>query len=287
MLYRYRTTMYNLSLGLVNAMGSITCSAHLCNALRQEKIMPQLDSHEDSWEDITAAMALLGTDSFFVGFDLPSNRENYIKNLLLQMGLTVSTFSNGKDKHRQTHKGVKSKGKVRGIKRDCAPVSDMFYDRYVRNTGQVDWTPEHVDRVLSRALHTEEGSEEEGSLVLRQTRDPEKLREHKRNNEFKASKKTENAARMSPEQLIRSLTSALEMESLTVAFPYLALHRATWGVLHKVREACKPFLVEKKYASEWIVEEDKLPSVVCIILSELVKGDDRLFVKAGEVVRDQ
>lgn len=285
MLYKHRAIMYDLGLSVANAWGSIAFSMHLCIALSQENLL-SLYAPEYSWDDMIAVMTLVGKDSFYVGSELPKSPENYLKKLCLQMGMTAVAFSNSKDKRLPRHEKSISKGRARLIKDDCAPVSDMFFNRYVRNTGQVDWTPDHVDRVLSRSLHFEDASEDDGIFVLTQTRDPQIRRERKRELAFEASSKKATAARMSPERLIRSLALVLQMESLTMAFPYLTLHRAARDVLHEVREACGPLLAES-YGPAYSFREDNLPAVVTCIFTSLVEGDDRLFVRAGEVVNDQ
>lgn len=292
MLYHFRAETYDVGIAVANAWGSIAYPLHLYTALQQENVLSPHKVPSESWDDISVVLTLLGEDSFYVGAELPKNPQDYFKKFCLQMGTTVSAFSNSKQKRTRNLENLLSKSGPRGIKDDCAPVSDMFMDRYLRNTGQVDWTPEHVDIIVSRSLWEEEGSEEEGTLLLGQIDDPEKLRERKKKIAAKVAgkpagkKTTAEGARMPPDRLIRALVLSLQAESLTLAFPYLTLHRTAWGMLRALRDACEPLLLEL-YGPMYMERENQLPWVVGWIFMALVEGDPRLFVKAGEAIKDQ
>lgn len=289
LLYHFRTTTYLLSLRRANSSGSITFPLHLYTALKHEKVLSPQEVPAESWEDMVMVLAILGKDSFYVSSELPKDPVDYIKMLALQMGTTATLFSKNKHKRLFNPETGLSKGGARRIKGDCAPVSDMFIDRYVRNTGQVDWTPEHVDRVISRSLHEEVKSGEDFTIIFNQIRDPVQRRERKRNIAAEAAgKKTSTAAgaRLSPEQLIKSLAVALQAESLTLVFPYLTLQRAAWGMIQATRDACETFLLDL-YGPAHANTELQLAWVVSRILSELASGNDRLLVRAGAAVKEQ
>lgn len=291
MLYHFRAATYDIGLRVADAWGSIVCPLHLYTALQQEKLLSPGQSPAEPWEDMDVVLALLGEDSFYVGGELPKTPRDYLKKFYLQLGATAAAFTNSKQKRIRKFEDLFSRGGPRSIKKDCAPVSDMFADRYLHNTGQVDWTPEHVDSVISRSLYEEGGPEEEVTLLLGQIEDPYKLRQRKKNINAGAGggrrgKKTAEGARMPPDRLIRALVLGLQAESPTLAFPYLALHRAAWGVLGALREACEPLLVEP-YGPACIKKEYQLPWVVGWAFEELVQGDARLLVKTGEALRDQ
>lgn len=284
MLYHFRAQTYNIGITVANTWGSIAYPLHLYTALQQEKLLSSRQVPGETWEDMDVVLALLGKDSFYVGAELPKDPMDYFNKFCLQMGTTASAVANSKKKRTHNLEKLLSRAGPRGIKEVCAPVSDMFVDRYVRNTGQVDWTPEHVDNIVARSLYEEEGSEENGTLIIGQIEDADKLRERKR---AASSKKTAaSGARMPPDRLIRALVLALQAESVTLAFPYLELHRAAWRVLRAVREACEPLLLEL-YGPTYMERENQLPWVVGWIFMALVEGDAKLFVKAGEAVKDQ
>lgn len=288
LLYHFRAQAYEVGLAVANAWGSVAYPLHLYNALQQERLLSPPGSSVAAWEDLNLALTLLSKDSFFVGAELPKTPQDYCKKFCLQMGSTASSFIKSKHKRTRNLENLISKKGARGIKMDCAPVSGMFVHRYVRNTGQVDWTPEHVDQIVSCSLFEEEGREEDSTRLIGQIDDPEKLRERKKNiAAVRAGKKTTAAgARMPPDRLIRALSLALHAESITLAFPYLTLHRSAWGVLRALREACEPLLLER-YGPAYMERESQLPRVVGWIFLALMKDDTALLVKAAEALKEQ
>lgn len=288
MLYQFRATIYILGLKLADSWGSIVYPVHLYHALQQENLLSPQKAPAESWDDMYIVEAILGRDSFYVGSKLPQNQGDYLRKLGLQIGISASAFTRSKSRRVLNSNNVMSKAGARGIKKDCASVSDMFIDRYVLKTGQVDWTPDHVDRVLSRSLYDVVECEQSGVPSVNRITDPDRLRERKRNIAAEAAGKRAAApgARTAPAKLITSLFLALEAESPTLRFPYLTLHRAAWGVLRATREACGPVLLQM-YGPDDLEDETLLPQVVTAIFMALEMEDDRLLVKAGEAVKDQ
>lgn len=282
MLYHFRAEMYDVGIAVANAWGSLAYALHLHVALQQEELVPR-----EAWQDMSLVLGLLGTSTFFVGGELPKRPEDYMKMFCLQMGTSVSALRNSKHKRIRNLDNLLSRSGPRGIK-GGVPVSDMFMDRYLRNTGQVDWTPEHIDDIVSRSLYEEEeGSEADGTLLLGQMEDPEKLRERKKKAGTRSNAhalKTAKGARLSPDKLVRALALALQAESLELAFPYLTLHRFAWTMLGAVRDACDPLLREL-YGPAYMERESQLPWVVGWICLAALEGDTRLLREAAGVVR--
>lgn len=279
LLYHFRAQLYNFSIAVVNAWGSIVYPFHLYMALAQGHL------DEEVWEDMDLLFGMLDTSIFFVGDEVPKTIDDAFKKFCLQMGTTASVYSKSKHKRIQNPENLISKSGPRGIK-DGVPVSSMFMDRYVQNTGQVDWTPEHIDNIVSRSLYEEEDSQGDGMFRYGQIEDPEKLREKKKQNRTRnaGGKKTADGARLSPDQLVRSLTLALAAESLEMAFPYLTLHRSAWGFLRAVRDACDP-LLRQIYSPAYMERESQLPWVIGWIFMATVEGDTRLLPKAAGAVK--
>lgn len=280
-LYHVRALTYVLGLKLNNFSGAITAPIHLYNALRQEKLLSPHQASAESWGDMDVALALLGNGSFYVGAEPPNNPINYMKKYALQMGASAATFSKRDRTCEQVshfNKTLSKKG-PRYIKKDYAPISNAFFDRYVRNTGQVDWTPELVNRVISSSPGQQKGSNESS----------EKLCERKKNAVSKTAGKKETSAtstHMLPEQLIKALTLALHLESQTLSFPYLTLQRAAWDMLREVRIASGPLMSESDACLQLDSEGQSL-YIVAKIFTELVAGKDRLFLKAGDIIQEQ
>lgn len=291
MLYQFRATVYRLGLRVADGWGSILYPLHLYSALLKENLVSPGQAPEECWDDMYAAEGLLGRDSFFVGSQLPQNRREYVTKLGLQIGVSANTFAFMRRKGGRAVNldNIASKSGRRGIKLDAAAVSDMFFDRYVRNTGQVDWTPEHVDRVISRSMWDVVRQGESNLIHIESITDPEKLRERKKKIAAdEAGKKVARpgAARTAPGELVTKLFLSLAAEAHTMMFPYMTLHRAAWVVLHAVEEACGPKLLQM-YGCCDSEDESLLPQVVTTIFMALDSGDDRLILKAAEAVKEQ
>lgn len=291
MLYHFRSATYLLGLKMSNYSGAITYPMHLYNALQQEKLLSPQQVPTASWEDMDVVLALLGKDSFYVGSEPPSNPHDYMMKLALQMGASAGAFCKRTltCEHVIRSNKIFSKQGPRFVKKDRAPISDMFVDRYLHNTGQVDWTPELVDRIISGSPWQDEGLNEDGALILGKITEPEKLRERKINDPSKTAGKNKRAAassQMLPHQLIRNLIIALHTESLTLSLSYLTLQRAAWGMIHEVRIAIDPLLLEP-YEDTRSDGEGQAPFVVDKIFCELLAGNGQPFLRAGDIFKEQ
>ncbi|XXH04045.1 GTP cyclohydrolase II [Hypoxylon texense] len=272
MLYHFRIEVWDVGIALANAWGSITYSLHLYNALQAEELEPR------KWPDMDVVRTLLGDSNFFVG-DAPGTAADYFKKFCLQMGTTVTAFSKNR-RANPTLSSLSSKSGPRGIK-DGAPVSSMFMDRYLRNTGQVDWTAADVAKVIELSLWETEGSEEEHTLILGQIEDPEKLRQKKNRKKF-----SPETAKLHPEQLIRGLMFALQGEVLEIAFPYTAMHRECWSLLRAVRKHCDP-LLRQTFDAAYMERESELCFVVGYIFMAITDNPgSELLSEAAVAVRE-
>lgn len=288
MLYHFRARVYDVGITVANAWGSITYAIHLYIALLQEKLLAGPNSPEAQWADMDMVLALLGNSNFYVGDELPKTADAYLKKFCLQMGTSAAAFIANKHKRLQNMSNISSRSGPRGIK-EGVPVSRMFEDRYLHNTGQVDWTPEHVDDdILSRSLWEEDkeeggGEQEEGTLVLSPVKDPEKLRDRRRAARQRA-KKTADGARLPPEKLVRALAITLQVESLELSIPYLTLHRSAWEMLRAVRDSCDP-LLRQRFGPGYMERESQMPWVVGWIFMAASEGDNRLMHEAAKGMR--
>ncbi|KAI0095408.1 hypothetical protein F4814DRAFT_187857 [Daldinia grandis] len=264
LLYHFRSCMWQLGTGIASSFGSITYALHLYNALQNEKLVLKC------WPDMDLVWEVLG-DKFFVG-DTPKSPYQCLKKFSLQMGATAAAFAS----NRRKKIALISRSGPRGITGGI-PVSSMFMDRYLYGTGQIDWTAEHVAKIVSLSLWETEGSEEEGTLTLGRI-DAKKLKGKSKS--VKANKFSE----LPLDQLIKALMFALQGEALELALPYSAMHRECWSLLGAVKEHCDP-LIRQIFKSDYMKRKRELPHVVGFILtSALKKDDERLPVEAGVAV---
>ncbi|KAH6976031.1 hypothetical protein BKA56DRAFT_674544 [Ilyonectria sp. MPI-CAGE-AT-0026] len=286
-LYHFRAGMYDVGIAISNAWGSITYSAHLYNALMGERLLKNI------WVDMQLVLTTLGDSNFFVG-NKPRNPNDYLKRFSLQMGVSSSALTSRGSRapnRSQRIEDISSRAGPRGI-RDGAPVSCMFIERYLRKGAQVNWTPEHVDNIISRSQYEVESSDEDGTSVLAQIDDADKLREKRRAHEENSKKRRRNISkggRLTPEQLVKSLTLSMQAEALEFAFPYLLMHRWSWRFLRVVKDACDPIL-RNFFGPTYLERESDLPFVVGYIFM-LVVGvdghkDDAALRRAAEVVEE-
>ncbi|XDG03842.1 hypothetical protein ABKA04_003457 [Annulohypoxylon sp. FPYF3050] len=269
LLYHFRTGIWELGIMLANSSRSINYTMHLYNALRLEGLMSRV------WNDMGIVRSLLGDSTFFVG-DAPATLEQYGNKICLQMGLTAEVVAS----RQPGNIGRKPPVEPRIIK-DRAPVSRMFIDRYVRVTGQVDWKPDQLAKIIDLSAWELQGIEEDGRLRMAQPVDPEK-RKQKAKEKAKNSKGSENA-KPSPDQILKGLMISLQGEALEMSIPYMSLHRQCWSLLRAIRQRCDP-LLRQLYTPAYIQREAELCLIVGWIIFEHGKqGTTNLLVQAGEV----
>ncbi|KAK7999004.1 hypothetical protein PG991_014679 [Apiospora marii] len=272
-LYNFRQRHHEVGLAVANAWGSIQYCQHLYNALRKEKLV------EGDWVDMDVLYALLGEESFYVGGEEPASPVDYFKKFCLQMGTSAAAMIGKQRKNTP----LASKAGPRGLK-DVGPVLSMFQPRYVENTGQIDLTPEYVDKIIDMSLFEEEPGQEGLLGQVHYAKRQEKQRQQRQG----SRKKAVDGGKMMPEQLIKPLVMALHAETLEFAFPYLHFHRWCWRVLRAVKEDADELLREK-YTPNYLERENQLPFVVGWIFmaasgAEGGVSDRRPLQKAAEAV---
>ncbi|KAM7221165.1 hypothetical protein V8F06_003340 [Rhypophila decipiens] len=242
-LFRFRASVHEISIAVINAWGSVAYPAHLYDALQKSGLLkPGLQ-----WQDMDITLDLLGDSNFWVGEGdnhRPDNLRAYFNRFCMQMGVTTAAFAD--PRKRRGWVNLRSRGGARGIDRHVSVVSAMFDDWYRNHpeSGIVDWTPEHVENILARSAFDIKGD------TIEQIDDPAKLREKRakaarqRKAAGKAIDKTGGAARrVPPTELITALFLTLDAESLELAFPYLVLYRTSWRLLRLIKEKCDPLLM--------------------------------------------
>lgn len=278
MLYHFRAEMYETGIALANASTSITQALHLYNAVRHEGFMQSV------WPDMEIIRATLGDSNFFVG-EAPKNPEDYFRKINIQMGKSIATMT---DKRRR-NVAFSSRSGPRGIK-DGAPVSCMFKDRYLRRTEQVEWTPEYVNQIIDLSMWEQKGNEKDGTPILGQIDDPEKIKAKKQGRgkgNGKGGKKQRGTATedglLPPEMLIQALLFALHCESFEFSLPYISMHRQCCRALLAVQRDCSP-LLQQVFPITYIEREENLTSVVGLVFGAAVSDDRRLLVQAAETL---
>ncbi|KAK2868016.1 hypothetical protein FQN49_003244 [Arthroderma sp. PD_2] len=254
--YSLKATFQEVSVVFADAWGSIMYTYHLYNAVQQEKILQR------KWPDMDIIMGMQG--DVFVG-DPPKSPEDYLKRFALSMGWSAAGFA--KDR-RSAALPVSSRG-PRCLE-ELAPVSQMFKGRFCEGSGQTDWTPEDIQRVISKSNW--DWSEEDlpnGIRTLSLT--------------YKGKKKQEaiTSGQVNAVELLETLRNALQSEILELSIPYLNLHRVCWSMLREINERCSPTLREM-FGVGYIERENQLPFVVGYIFMAATNAK-----KLGGLLRTQ
>lgn len=232
-LFHFRAGALENGLDVVNSWGTLAVPAHLYNAIRQENISDR------TWPDMEILFKTLGESRFFPG-GKPTRGDTFFDRYAIQMGVSASTFSpTGRAAEtRARNKKFKvaqlfAKNGSRKIE-NVAPVCAMFMDRYWRRTGQLSWTPEHVEEVLSYSQFDNDADGEE--FCAQRIVDVQKLRERRR------GKPKGAGVEVAPAQLVLSLLSALQSEALEFVFPYLCMHLMSIRFLQRISITCQESL---------------------------------------------
>ncbi|KAK2752709.1 hypothetical protein CKAH01_17635 [Colletotrichum kahawae] len=227
LLYSYRFTMYRTGIHSANVSRSILCAMHLYKAVQAEGQLQQ------PWPDLEAAMALLGPSEFFIGGKVPREMKEYAKSLMMQLGMSATSFMDPSKRRGNTRSKVFQDVYHRLIQLNT-PTWMAFYDRYVTDfgrTGPGAWRLEDVYEIIPELFHFPMDED---------SKTPEKPKKSKANG--KATRKPVHSEAMDPARVIIDLSNALEYEAYRVSFPFFVLHAQAFLVLHNLREEIRPFV---------------------------------------------
>ncbi|CAM1509648.1 Fc.00g033870.m01.CDS01 [Cosmosporella sp. VM-42] len=256
-LFRIRTEMYDVGLAVANAWGSITYTAHLYNALLQERLV------ESQWSDMDIMLSNFGDSNIWTGGERPKTIADCFQKFCLQMGISASAFT----KNRRRNTTVASRAGPRGIK-DGAPVSSMFKTQICSGAG-MDWTPELIDDIVARSAYQMEGSINDGNLTMTRIDNAQELRAkdqlRQRKSKARASGRDTTLNDLLPNEIAQSLVLTLNSESLEMAFPLLLMHRWCWKLLRSIKDSCD-IVLRQLYTPAYMDKESELPWVVGYIL---------------------
>ncbi|KAK7222418.1 hypothetical protein V2G26_010421 [Clonostachys chloroleuca] len=223
-IFSFRSTMHDVGFKAFNRSRSIVYAVHLYNALVKEKLV------ENTWVDMQLAENFFGERNIFAG-KKPSDTDGYLKQLMLQDGMTVRGLCN-------MFNQLRGNGQIRSgtERRRCketkkgAPVSNIFIQRYSKNSKRIDLRPEDMNEIISRRRWIDVESPTEGQ---------QSDQAHTETSERRQSvPDLKNRQHLSPHELLRPLANALTEESFEIAFPRLLMHKVCWEFLQKVTDEC-------------------------------------------------
>ncbi|KAK7423550.1 hypothetical protein QQX98_001008 [Neonectria punicea] len=259
-LYHFRAAMYDIGIALTNVWATLTLPAHLYNAARVR------GSTSCVWYDMELLIQKYGEEQFFVG-GRPTNPADCLTRFLLQTGVSASAFANrGREPLGSMPNVSKLSRAGPRLLKHGATVSRIFQDRYGRNSGAINWTPESIKEILGRS---QVGKREVDGVTLagRTGTSPKPQQRRTAHRANPRHKRTEVAddRRFSAGELLSSLVLAMQAEVAEFAFPYLLMHMLTWRMLGIIDRQSGDLSVnfgpEYLLASEW-----ELPFKLCNFL---------------------
>ncbi|KAL1963061.1 hypothetical protein VTN77DRAFT_8707 [Rasamsonia byssochlamydoides] len=243
--YSLKALFQEVGVVFAGAWGSIMYTAHLYNAVRQEKLLHR------PWKDMELVSGLQEAN-IFVG-SRPKTPEDYLKRFALSMGYSASSFARNKRGGPLEASKTGPKGMV-----ELAPVAQMFKARYCHGSGQTELTRQDLEKILAKSnwetekweLEPKNGAPKPGDDFVVLSR-----------NEAAARKRWQDHRQLSATQLLESLRNALQGETLEFNFDYLMMHRFCWRLLRQLREDCDQGL-RNIYGPGYLERENQLPFTV-------------------------
>lgn len=264
--FKVKMLMQEASITFVNAWGSVLYTAHLYNAVRQEKLLVR------NWKDMDLALMLHRTQDMFIGA-LPTTIDDYLKRFSLAMGYSAASFAS----NRRPKKGViASKAGPRGLN-SLSPVSNMFRRRFIEDDSTTRFSPEDVETVLEKYaedddiddVYVDETGEEwtTPQIKINFNRDPNLTDEqkdavaklHKRQKKMKSITSVKDGVR--PIQLLNALLNELQSETLELTFDHFRLHTFCWRLLRAVQRELDEDL-KRYFRAGYLEKENQLPFVI-------------------------
>lgn len=237
---------------LAGAWGSVIYVAHLYNACREGGYL------EEAWTDMELLMDIHGRESFFAG-RVPKTPEEWLKSMSLMLGSAPQAFARRGRRDRGLH--LSRKG-PKGLS-SASPVSDAFQPD-ISDAGIATLTVETVQSILNTRMTESSPSKSSKESGHQQSSDPVfSQRQSLLATQWSKSHK------MTPLQLLRALTHALEIEERQLKFDYFTFHVRCFQVLRQVRDALDADL-RKYFGDEYIENESQLSTVVGSIFSVAV-----------------
>ena len=274
--YCIKAAAQETSIIFVNAWGSILYSAHLYNALRQERLIT------NAWPDMDLALLMHKTEDMFVG-DFPKAAFDYFKRFSLAMGYSASNFV----KNRRHDGIVASRSGPRKLNQ-LSPVCRMFKARYCSGENRTSLSPDDVNTILER--QGPNGSKPPKNVINVQPPvfSTDEIKPFNSENRPKKARISATVG-LQPIQLLNALLHAIQSEMLELTFDHFRLHIFSWSLLRNLRETLNDEFLEL-YGPGYLEKDNQLPFVVGYILmagSEKSRLANVLAPKKKDVVTDQ
>ena len=242
-IFALKSRFQETGITFVNAWGSVMYTAHLYNAVRQEKLLKTV------WKDMELVIMMQSPEVLFIG-NVPSNLEEYFKRFLLSMGYSATAFAS----NRRTNIGAMASARGPRLLKELGHVDKIFGDRYCNNAAAVAFTWKSIQALVDAI--TEIDSEDEDEAQERASSGAQQIPSGT------LVRRSSHCGTSIPTlAFLKDLANALHAEQVEMSIDYLLLHRMCWQLLRQVNIACKPKLLEM-YGGWYLEKENQLPFVV-------------------------
>ncbi|RDW79076.1 uncharacterized protein DSM5745_05928 [Aspergillus mulundensis] len=288
--YYLKSMWQEIGITFAGAWGSIMYSAHLYNALQQEKLM------SGAWFDMD--LILYWHPEIFVGAR-PARPEDYLKRFNLSTGVSATAYGRNR---RHTPRLPESRSGPKGIQ-PIANISRMFFERYCEGSRKTGFSAAELEKILADGvweIELEGQEQDQDGDVLTMSRRVGNKESKLSNSKSSARQRWDTARRLTPTELLTTLRNTLQVEAPEMNFDYLTLHQLCWQMLRRLHAAVDPFL-RRAFGPEYMEAETQLPFLVGWIFmvaagtdeatkklrrDELVTVKSGTLAKAGEVVSE-
>ncbi|KAF2146868.1 uncharacterized protein K452DRAFT_242024, partial [Aplosporella prunicola CBS 121167] len=255
-----------------SSWGSIIYSAHIYNAVWQEKLIKK------QWKDMELVYMLQGQDEMFGG--TPKNTDAYLKRFCLSMGYSATAFAQNR---RPTNLQPSKKGS-RGLT-EQASVAQMFRERYCHGSGRTDFTQEELAKIIANTKWDMDYDVSDDGEVLGHGSDQifGLTRDAKPKSAAEKRALQKALQKLTPTELLEALCNTLQGERIELAFDYFRMHRMCWMLLRCIKDACAEKL-RRLYGPEYIENETQLPFVMGYIFMAAARDKNiwEKFLKSAE-----
>ncbi|KAL8915636.1 MAG: hypothetical protein Q9172_006818 [Xanthocarpia lactea] len=242
-IFALKSRFQEMGITFVNAWGSVMYTAHLYNAVRQEKLL------KTAWKDMEFVIMMQSPEILFIG-NVPSNLEEYFKRFLLSMGYSATAFAS----NRRTNIGAMASARGPRSLKELGHVDKIFGDRYCNNAAAVAFTWKSIQALVDAKIEIDSEDEDEAqegaSSEAKQTASGTLVR-----------RSSHRGTSIPTLGFLEDLANALHAEQVEMSIDYLLLHRTCWQLLRQVNIACKSKLLEM-YGGGYLEKENQLPFVV-------------------------
>ncbi|KAL8705806.1 MAG: hypothetical protein Q9201_001093 [Fulgogasparrea decipioides] len=258
-LFNLKVRFQELSIAFANAWPSVISTAHLYNAVRKERLL------NTEWKDLELVIKLQGAEALFVG-GRPNSVKEYYKRYLLSIGISATMFASNR---RQNLDWARAKRGARAL-RALGQVANLFRGRYVDNEASVAFTRESIEPLIQAKIHNESIKSEKAVKGCPGKYSKASNKGKQAISESEIQDARGNSRTFPMLNFLDKIVNLVDKEQLEMSVDYLHIHRTSFRLVRRVKDACNTKL-GTKYGDVNLTKERQLPFLVGVILGAAAK----------------